>query len=65
VVKQESNVLEVKIKDGATTNNVLQYFIQEGVGVTAFHEILPTLNDIFIKVVGNTPLARQFETVQQ
>ncbi|TAH05405.1 MAG: ATP-binding cassette domain-containing protein [Sphingobacteriales bacterium] len=65
VIKQENNVLEVKIKEGATTNNVLQHFIQEGVGVTEFHEILPTLNDIFIKVVGNTPLARQFETVQQ
>ncbi len=65
VIKQENNILEVKIKEGATTNNVLQHFIQEGVGVTEFHEILPTLNDIFIKVVGNTPLARQFETVQQ
>lgn len=64
VVKQEANGLEVKIKEGATTNNVLQHFIQEGVGVTEFHEILPTLNDIFIKVVGNTPLARQFEAVQ-
>lgn len=64
VVKQEADGLEVKIKEGATTNQVLQHFIQEGVGVTEFHEILPTLNDIFIKVVGNTPLARQFEAVQ-
>jgi ABC-2 type transport system ATP-binding protein len=64
VVKPEANGLEVKIKEGATTNHVLQHFIQEGVGVTEFHEILPTLNDIFIKVVGNTPLARQFEAVQ-
>ncbi|MDX1937896.1 MAG: ATP-binding cassette domain-containing protein [Flavihumibacter sp.] len=64
VVKQEADGLEVKIREGATTNQVLQHFIQEGVGVTEFHEILPTLNDIFIKVVGNTPLARQFEAVQ-
>jgi len=53
----------VKIKEGFKPNDVLKYFIQQNAGVVAFHEILPSLNDIFIKLVEGTPLSRQFQTV--
>lgn len=53
----------VKIKDGYKPNDVLQYFLQQQSGILAFNEILPSLNDIFIKLVEGTPLARQFEKV--
>jgi ABC-2 type transport system ATP-binding protein len=43
---------------------VLRYFIDQGKGVTAFEEILPSLNDIFIRLVEGTPLARQFQPVK-
>jgi ABC-2 type transport system ATP-binding protein len=55
--------LVVKIRKEYTTNNVLQHFIQQGVVVKEFHEILPSLNDIFIKQVGDTSTARQFQKV--
>jgi ABC-2 type transport system ATP-binding protein len=56
--------LIVKIKDGYSTNDVLQHFIQQQSGVKEFHEILPSLNDIFIKLVeGTTAVTRQFQTV--
>ena len=45
-------------------NDVLQYFMQQGVGVNEFHEILPSLNDIFIKLVEGTALSRQFQQVE-
>ncbi|HEY4150898.1 MAG TPA: ATP-binding cassette domain-containing protein [Chitinophagaceae bacterium] len=61
VVEQEEQGLVVKIKDGFTANDVLQYFIQQGILVKEFHEILPSLNDIFIKLIGDTPKARQFQ----
>ncbi|GAA4319935.1 ATP-binding cassette domain-containing protein [Compostibacter hankyongensis] len=41
----------VKLKDGHSTNEMLSYFIQQGYGVQAFHEILPTINDVFIRQV--------------
>ncbi len=52
----------VKINPGHKANDVLGYFINQGAGIISFKEILPSLNDIFIKLVEGTPTARQFET---
>src|SRR5579862_136991 len=53
----------VKINEGYRSNQVLQFFIQQGVEILSFTELLPSLNDIFIKLVEGTPLARQFQPV--
>jgi ABC-2 type transport system ATP-binding protein len=53
----------VKIKEGNSPNDVLKYFLQQGANINSFNEILPSLNDIFIKLVEDTPAARQFQTV--
>jgi ABC-2 type transport system ATP-binding protein len=63
VVSREDNGLVVKIKDGHSTNDVLLHFIQQQVGIKEFHEILPSLNDIFIKLVEGTAVTRQFQAV--
>jgi len=52
----------IKLKEGKGPNAALQYFIQQNDPVIAFNEILPSLNDIFIRLVEGTPTARQFET---
>jgi ABC-2 type transport system ATP-binding protein len=53
----------ISIKDGNSSNDVLQYLINQGVAINSFNEILPSLNDIFIKLVEGTPAARQFQKV--
>lgn len=53
----------VKIKEGSRPNDVLQYLLQNGAAIHSFNEILPSLNDIFIKLVEGTPAARQFQQV--
>jgi ABC-2 type transport system ATP-binding protein len=53
--------LVVKIAEGYRPNDVLSYFIQKSEGIISFMEILPSLNDIFIRLVEGTPLARQFQ----
>jgi ABC-2 type transport system ATP-binding protein len=58
VKKQE---LIVKINDGFNANDVLGYFINQSSSIVSFKEILPSLNDIFIKLVEGTPAARQFQ----
>jgi ABC-2 type transport system ATP-binding protein len=63
VQERKDDTLVVKIKDGHKPNEVLQHFLAEGVNITAFSEVLPSLNDIFIKLVGDTPTTRQFEKV--
>lgn len=54
----------VRIKDGRRPNDVLQYLLSAGVEIHSFNEILPSLNDIFIKLVEGTPTARQFQEVK-
>jgi ABC-2 type transport system ATP-binding protein len=51
----------VKIKEGNKPNDVLQYLLQQGTEIHSFNEILPSLNDIFIRLVEGTPTARQFQ----
>jgi ABC-2 type transport system ATP-binding protein len=61
VVERQGGQLIVKIVNGYRPNDVLRYFIDQGVGITSFTEILPSLNEIFIQLVEGTPTARQFQ----
>lgn len=63
VISQKGNKLIVKIRDGYQSNDVLKHFINAGDNVNSFQENLPSLNDIFIKLVEGTPLTRQFQKV--
>lgn len=65
VVGRKEGQLIVKIREGYGPNDVLQYFIASGQSITTFMEILPSLNEIFIKLVEGTPLARQFQSVTE
>lgn len=53
----------VKIRNGYSTNDVLEHYLRQKTHITGFQEILPSLNDIFIKVVEGTPVSRQFQQV--
>jgi ABC-2 type transport system ATP-binding protein len=63
VVGRKDHSLVVKIREGFRPNDVLEYFIRQNTGITSFTEVLPSLNDIFIKLVEGTPLSRQFQPV--
>ncbi len=61
VVKQEQSQVLLKLQENATTNEILQHFIQARVDIASFNEVLPSLNDIFIKLVeGST--TRKFQS---
>jgi ABC-2 type transport system ATP-binding protein len=63
IVSKKENEMVVKIQEGYHSNDVLQHFMNQQKQIVAFHEILPSLNDIFIHLVEGTPTSRQFETV--
>ena len=64
VVEQSNDhALTVKINEGFTSNHVLHHFLQQGTEITAFNELLPSLNEIFIQLVEGTPAARQFQNL--
>jgi ABC-2 type transport system ATP-binding protein len=62
IVAQRDNALTVRTAEGHSSNDILQHFLQQQVTILSFREILPTLNEIFIRLVEQTPAARQFET---
>jgi ABC-2 type transport system ATP-binding protein len=51
VVNSKDKFLNVKIKDGNTPVNVLEEFLNHQASIVSFNEVLPSLNDIFIKQV--------------
>ena len=63
VLKHQPNELLIKLQHDSTTNDVLKYFLNQDVDIRSFNEVLPSLNEIFIKLVEGTPDARQFERV--
>jgi ABC-2 type transport system ATP-binding protein len=63
IIGSNKEELVVKIHEGFRSNDVLSYFINNGTGIVSFKEILPSLNDIFIKLVEGTPTARQFQSM--
>jgi ABC-2 type transport system ATP-binding protein len=54
VIREEPGEVTVQLRDVAHANNYLKYLLAYGTIVTGFNEILPTLNEIFIKIVGGT-----------
>src|SRR5687767_12064737 len=63
-VKQKSDhEVIIKLDPGFSNNDVIQYFIDKGLSIESFNEILPSLNEIFIRLVEGTPASRQFQAV--
>ncbi len=52
VVSEGDGTITIKIPGRAQSNEVLSYLLNQGVHIQAFKEILPTLNEIFIRQVG-------------
>ncbi len=61
VLQQRENKLVFQLSENTNQNQVLQHYITQGNTILAFEEILPSLNDIFIKLVQGTPSARAFQ----
>jgi ABC-2 type transport system ATP-binding protein len=61
VIEKNEKQLSIKLNEGFSNNDVIQFFINKGLNIRSFNEVLPSLNDIFISLVQGTPEARQFQ----
>jgi len=52
IINIQEKYLTVKIREGYKPANVLQEILNQNTEIVSFNEILPSLNDIFIKVAG-------------
>lgn len=61
VISEKENGIRIQFKEGQNQNTVLQFLINQGVSIQAFQELLPSLNEIFIRLVEDSPMARTFD----
>ncbi|MFM8806062.1 MAG: ABC transporter ATP-binding protein [Sphingomonadales bacterium] len=62
VVQQTDSKLFLQLSEGQSRNQALRFLLDQQIGVVSFKEMLPSLNDIFIKLVEGTPVSRSFDT---
>ncbi len=53
IIKLNDNNVQFKITNAQSTQSILKTLVDAQVELTSFNEILPSLNEIFIKQVGN------------
>ena len=53
IVERTPQYIKLKIADERESNNVLRFLLDSGMPIKAYNEILPSLNEIFIKQVGS------------
>jgi ABC-2 type transport system ATP-binding protein len=61
VRQYESDEMLIRLSEGVTPNEVLTYFIQHQIPIRSFNEVLPSLNDIFIRLVNHQDATRSFQ----
>ena len=64
IITKNQEGMTIRIKEGYKPNDVLRFFIEQQSNISAFTELLPSLNEIFIKLVEGTSLTRQFQPIQ-
>lgn len=60
-VSSSGHTYIVKLQSNHGSNEVLQHLLQQGLVIQSFREVLPSLNDIFIRIVEGSPATRQFQ----
>lgn len=64
VKKTGKNDITIQKHAEYSNNEILQYFVGKGLEINSFNEILPSLNEIFIRLVeGTNATARAFQPV--
>ncbi len=51
---QQDHTLSIQVNEGADSNQILRYLIGQGIHIRSFNEILPSINEIFIRQVGES-----------
>ncbi|MFM7646107.1 MAG: ABC transporter ATP-binding protein [Sphingomonadales bacterium] len=62
IVNQTDTKLFLQLTEGQSRNQALRFLLDQQISIVSFKEMLPSLNDIFIKLVEGTPVSRSFET---
>lgn len=61
IISIQDQKIIVKMNEGYRPNDVLRHYLGKKIDILGFYEMLPSMNDIFIKLVEGTPFSRQFQ----
>lgn len=62
IIKHNNSEIIIRLNESVPGNNVLRYLLEKEAEIESFSELLPSLNDIFIKLVnGTNAVSRTFE----
>jgi ABC-2 type transport system ATP-binding protein len=61
IIHRDNRSYTVKILNGNRPVDVLRFLTERNAAIHSFNELLPSLNDIFIKLVEGEPVTRQFQ----
>jgi len=62
ITSQAADHILLRMKTPGSTNDLLRSFIDSNIEIQSFQELLPTLNDIFIRLVDGSTATRKFQT---
>ena len=52
ILERENHSVTIQLEEGSDSNDLLRYLLRQDIHIGSFHEILPSLNEIFIRQVG-------------
>jgi ABC-2 type transport system ATP-binding protein len=63
IVKREQNLYTLQFENNEEANKLLAYCLERNYKIKTYSEILPSLNDIFIRLVEGDGAVRKFDVV--
>jgi ABC-2 type transport system ATP-binding protein len=63
IIEKRKDRIRIRLEEGVSTNKVLGYLIDKNVTIRNFNEVLPSLDEIFIKLVEHSGATRSFQKI--
>lgn len=52
IISQRNGIFKIQLEEGVDSSNLLRFLLDKGIRLRAFREVLPSLNEIFIRQVN-------------
>lgn len=63
ITERRKDMVKIRLQEGISTNRVLSYLIEKNVPIRNFNEVLPSLDEIFIRLVEHSGATRAFQKI--
>jgi ABC-2 type transport system ATP-binding protein len=64
IVNTQPGHYKLRLEEGVTTNSVLSHLIANNITILKFNEVLPSLDEIFIRLVESSGATRKFQNIK-